>query len=243
MTFKKGLLASGLIFGSMATVILTNSYSPAHAETRFRSNKSNDEPSSWYLTVGSGLITANEADSTWKETGFTDISTSFDYDTAFTGIVGIGYDFGSIRTEATYGYASMTTNSLSFAADGTKVSAPLATTMQNHSFNVGSFFDVTTSNKVSPYVGARLGVVSSTLDALSVTVDGTSVSTNEDSVSAFTYELLGGLSYQASDKTDLFVEAGWLGIANREFDLGSSNTIDMDGTGVFTTKIGFRYRM
>ena len=57
MSFRTKLLIAGLALGSIATPVLA----------------SGDEPSSWYMTVGSDFESVGDTDITSKETGFNDV--------------------------------------------------------------------------------------------------------------------------------------------------------------------------
>jgi len=240
MSFRKSLLTTGAVLSSLVAPSLVDAFSPARADKA---------PSNWYFTVGSGFVAIEDADITTKETGYTDVDGELKYDPGFAGNIGVGYDFGDFRLEATYGYSSLTTESVKLMEGGVTINSPLSTNLKNHSFNVGGFYDINTGDDsdISPYLGARAGFVSSTLRDIKAEVDvdgtGVSVSTDEDTDKAFTYELLGGLSLNVSERADVFIEAGWLGVADRSFDVGNNATIDVDAGGGWTSKIGFRYRM
>ena len=232
MSFRTKLLIAGLALGSIATPVLA----------------SGDEPSSWYMTVGSGFESVGDTDITSKETGFNDVDGEIKYDPGFSGNLGVGYDFGNWRVEGTYGYSSFTTESIKLMEGGVTLNSPLSTNVTSHSFKVAGFYDINTGedSKFSPYLGARAGLVKSNLDGItaSVDVDGTAVSVNtdDDSDTAFTYEFVAGMSKSVSDEADLFVETGWVGINDRSYDLGDNATLDFDSQGSWKTQIGFRHR-
>jgi len=232
MSFRTKLLTAGLALCSIATPVLASA----------------DEPSSWYMTVGSGFESVGDTDITSKETGFNDVDGEIKYDPGFSGNLGVGYDFGNWRVEGTYGYSSFTTESIKLMEGGVTLNSPLSTNVTSHSFKVAGFYDINTGedSKFSPYLGARAGLVKSNLDGItaSVDVDGTAVSVNtdDDSDTAFTYEFVAGMSKSVSDEADLFVETGWVGIEDRNYDLGNNATLDFDSQGSWKTQIGFRHR-
>ena len=42
---------------------------------------------------------------------------------------------------------------------------------------------------------------------------------------------------------DLFIETGWVGVEDRNFDLGNNAKLEMDSQGSWKTQIGFRHRL
>ena len=139
MSFRTKLLIAGLALGSIATPVLA----------------SGDEPSSWYMTVGSGFESVGDTDITSKETGFNDVDGEIKYDPGFSGNLGVGYDFGNWRVEGTYGYSSFTTESIKLMEGGVTLTSPLSTNVTSHSFKVAGFYDINTGedSKFSPYLG------------------------------------------------------------------------------------------
>ena len=145
------------------------------------------------------------------------------FDPGFSGEIGVGYDFGNIRTDFTYN--STTT--------------PLAVTtgvdVQVNSFLLSAAYDWRADKKWQPYVG--LGVGSSTIDInLATTVGGTSITAGDDNIATAKLKL--GVNYEASKDMDVYGELWGQGFD--DFTIGLIQFSDVSVSGV---SLGFRVKL
>ncbi len=146
------------------------------------------------------------------------------FDPGFSGEIGIGYDFGSLRTELTYG--STTTPLADNSAD---VDVDIT------SFLVSAAYDWRADKKWQPYIG--LGIGASTIDInLAATVGGTSVTAGDDNISTAKFKL--GVNYEASEDVDVYVESWGQGFD--DFTIGLIEFTDVTVSGV---SLGFRVKL
>ena len=145
------------------------------------------------------------------------------FDPGFSGEFGIGYDFGSIRTDVTY-------NSTTTPLAGTT-----GVDVQVNSFLVSAAYDWRAEKKWQPYVG--LGVGSSTIDInLAATVGGTSITAGDDNIATAKLKL--GVNYEASEDMDIYGELWGQGFD--DFTIGLVTFTDVSVSGV---SLGFRLKL
>jgi opacity protein-like surface antigen len=145
------------------------------------------------------------------------------FDPGFSGEIGVGYDFGNIRTEFTY---NSTTSSLT-DVDGLDVSSK--------SFLLSAAYDWRADKKWQPYVG--LGIGSSTIDInIAANIGGTAVTAGDDNISTAKFKV--GVNYEADENMDLYGE--FWGQAYDDFTIGLIQFTDITTSGV---SLGIRVRL
>ena len=145
------------------------------------------------------------------------------FDPGFSGEIGVGYDFGNIRTELTY---NSTTSSLT-GVDGLEVSS--------QSVLLSAAYDWRADKKWQPYVG--LGIGSSTIDInIAANIGGTAVTAGDDNISTAKFKV--GVNYEADENMDLYGE--FWGQAYDDFTIGLIQFTDITTSGV---SLGIRVRL
>ena len=145
------------------------------------------------------------------------------FDPGFSGEIGVGYDFGNIRTDFTY-------NSTTTPLAGTT-----GVDVQVNSFLLSAAYDWRADKKWQPYVG--LGVGSSTIDInLATTVGGTSITAGDDNIATAKLKL--GVNYEASKDMDVYGELWGQGFD--DFTIGLIQFSDVSVSGV---SLGFRVKL
>lgn len=201
----------------------------------------------WYATLGSGFV-APQSPSLSYSSGGVNYTGSINQNTAYSGEIGGGYDFGPVRAEFTYAYTPISSSQWNVSANGSSGSAPVATSYNLSSFLFSGFYDIKTKSKFTPYIGGGIGPGVAAVPAVSYTINGTSYSTNATSQAVFAYQAKAGVSFAASKESDLFVEAGYIGASGTTFNItsaavpGVTAPVSIGGNGGFIAKIGFRYR-
>ena len=145
------------------------------------------------------------------------------FDPGFSGEVGVGYDFGDIRTEFTY---NSTTSSL-VQVDGVDV--------ESSSFLVSAAYDWRADKKWQPYIG--LGIGASTVDInLAANIGGTAVTAGDDNISTAKFKV--GVNYEAAENMDVYGE--FWGQAFDDFTIGLIQFTDITTSGV---SLGIRVKL
>ena len=146
-----------------------------------------------------------------------------EFDSGFSGEIGVGYDFGSIRTEFSY-------NSTNTPLDGvTNIDVDVK------SFLLSAAYDWRSDKKWQPYIGA--GVGSSTIDLnLGTTVGGTTLTAGDDNIT--TVKLKAGVTYEASEYIDVYGEL-W----SQGFDDFTIGLIQFTDVSVSGASLGLRVKL
>ncbi len=205
-----------------------------------------EEQKSNYVTVGTGMsFTENSDISTTIDSQ--DYNGTAEFTNSFTGDIGVGRDFGSMRGEFTYGYTSTTSDSVTVSSDTVTATAPLAIDYQIHSIQVGVYKDFPSSWKWKPYAGGSVGFAQINFDDTTTTIDGVDYSFGDQQDNALIYQLKLGISWATSESSDLFVEAGYQGYGSSPWSYncpaGSTcSDIYADSFGGVIAKAGFRIR-
>ena len=187
----------------------------------------------WYLTVGAGAA--------WPSSqGFQTRGGSWDFDkvtgdlkygAGFSIDGGIGYDFGAIRTELTYGYTrasldevNINNSNLNFSSSGI---------INKNDVMASLYWDIATGSRFTPYIGGGIGYTN--LSTPSITIDGfRSGSANRG---LFGWQAKVGVSYATTYNTDVYLEGTYAGAGGF-----SSDYIQYDSYNDWGAKLGFRYR-
>jgi opacity protein-like surface antigen len=181
----------------------------------------------WYLTIGAGA--AWPSDMNVRTRNF---DPNFNGDATFGGGFsidgGLGYDFGAIRTELTYGYTRASLNSAQFD----NVDVNTSGIINKNDVMASAYLDIPFGSWV-PYLGGGLGY--SNLSTPSFTFD--EVRTGGGNKGLFGWQAKAGLAYVLTWNTDIYVEGTYAGASGF-----SSNNIRYDSYNDFGAKLGFRYR-
>jgi len=181
----------------------------------------------WYLTIGAGA--AWPSDMNVRTRNF---DPNFNGDATFGGGFsidgGLGYDFGAIRTELTYGYTRASLNSAQFD----NVDVNTSGIINKNDVMASAYLDIPFGSWV-PYLGGGLGY--SNLSTPSFTFD--EVRTGGGNKGLFGWQAKAGVAYVLSWNTDIYVEGTYAGASGF-----SSNNIRYDSYNDFGAKLGFRYR-
>jgi len=162
----------------------------------------------------------------------------------FAGEAGLGYDFGSVRTELTYIYNNSSLNSLDVSVAGVGINAPLSDgNVNSNSVMASVYIDIPTNSRWVPYVGGGLGYSNISWGAYRTNLPsnggliGSTRIQNPGSQGVLGYQGKVGLSYLANKKTDIFVEGVYQGTSN--FTIDTSNADPLSSWGA---RLGARFR-
>lgn len=194
----------------------------------------------WYLTVGAGAIWPSSQGYRYRNTaawqnfsnGAPAPRGSFDYNGGFSVDGGIGYDFGAIRTELTYGYSAPSLETARVSNYGGFTNSIGGKINKNDIF-ASVYWDVLPFSRFTPYIGGGIGYTN--LSTPNVNLLGlNSGSTNEG---LFGWQAKVGVSYALAFNWDVYVEGTYSGATG--FD---TNTVNYSSYNDYGAKLGFRYR-
>ena len=161
-----------------------------------------------------------------------DIATSlgggdFEFDSGFSGEIGIGYDFGKLRTEFTYN----TTNTDLTTVQGTTTDIGVDVS----AWMVSAAYDWRSDKKWQPYISAGIGQSTIEVD-LAQTVGNVAIIVDDDNITAF--KLKTGVNYEATENLDVYGELWGQG-----FDDFTIGTLEFEDCGMTGVSLGLRYKL
>jgi opacity protein-like surface antigen len=189
----------------------------------------------WYLTVGAGAVWpgninywANSAPLSAKSQprGVLEQNAGFSIDG------GIGYDFGAIRTELTYGYSgpnvdSVVSRDLSRSFNG-------GGKIDKNDIMISAYWDVLPFSRFTPYIGGGIGYTYLSFPSFN---GGSYYNPPYHDKGLFGWQAKVGLSYAMAYNWDVYAEGTFSGAGNSHFD--GVNFSSYKDVGA---KLGFRYR-
>ncbi len=192
----------------------------------------------WYLTVGAGAVWPTDQSydvkggPQWNR--FRQLpSGTVTYGGGFSVDGGIGYDFGAIRTELTYGYSAPSLNTLNFENKGNFGNPGLSGKVNKNDILASVYWDVLPFSRFTPYIGGGLGYTN--LSTPNVNVAGVNLGGSNKGL--FGWQAKAGVSYALAYNWDLYAEGTYSGASSFTTDYARFGTYDD-----FGAKLGFRYR-
>ncbi len=194
-----------------------------------------------YFTGNIGTSSFTSAD--WKaEVNGLDHKGDLKFDDGTGWELGLGYDFGRVRTELSYGNSNNEIKSISAKINegtlmGTSVESSASGDLKIKNILINGYLDfpLGEQKKLTPYLGAGIG--GSKLDIDNITVAGEEL--ESASTWLFGYQAKLGLSYLLNNNVNIFGEGIYsafsdLGVAGEKYGLGSNSDINY--------RAGFRLR-
>ena len=191
----------------------------------------------FYLSIGGTQQWVQEAegDTTISSTKYdlkSDIESSFGYDIEF------GKQIENWRLGLSYTHTKPKAENITASTGGVGATASIspkpAFDANSIMFNV--YRDFPKDGKLSPYVGLGLGTTSIELQNYTTTVAGTDVVVTDDGRSLFSWDLKAGVTYDLSERTDLYGEMSYASTA--EFN---EDGINYDGIKTFQLGAGVKF--
>lgn len=165
------------------------------------------------------------------------IDTSLKLNGGFTGELALGYKFKQARAEVAVGYGNYGVNSQTFSSSrygsfsaSSDGSMSLTTVMMNGYYDFPITNKDGTRSRWSPYIGAGIGYANLNLPSCS-----SNGCFSGGSTGGFAYQGNVGLSYRVSDRSQAFVETGYLGSTS-----GSIDDVSFGGFSSWRVFIGWR---
>jgi opacity protein-like surface antigen len=198
------------------------------------------ETNGFYATLGVGATWpqgVSVTDTLLNQTAGTTVNGTFNTGGGFAGDVGVGYDFGQIRTELTYAYTNSTLNSITATAFGLSGTAGVSGTANTNSVLLSAYWDIPTKSRWVPYIGGGLGYTNLGVSNITGSVLGYNYTLNGGNQGLFGYQAKAGVSYLTGPTTDVYVEGTYQGATG--FSVGTTSYGSLNSWGA---KVGFRYR-
>ncbi|WP_136798794.1 outer membrane protein [Desulfosediminicola ganghwensis] len=188
------------------------------------------------LYVSGHLGAAFADDSDWDLPAGVPFSYVIGYDTGWSGLAAVGYEFEKIRLEAEIGYQNNGLDSLNVVAfgdgsDGPDVpdgSIPLTGDLNLLTMMVNGYYSFDNSSKFTPYISAGFGFAYVELkDLYAETMDEDQSKLNfYDTV--FAYQFGAGVEYGISEQLFLDLRYRYFATSDIALDFGRSDTVDME---------------
>ena len=193
----------------------------------------------WYLTVGAGAVwplsqslnLSNTADWAAISGGAPTPLGSVTANGGFSVDGGIGYDFGAIRTELTYGYSAPSFKSLNIT--NYNFSTSVGGKINKNDILLSAYWDILPFSRFTPYIGGGIGYTN--LSTPNVSIAGFNAGSANKGL--FGWQAKAGVSYALSYKWDVYLEGTYSGASG--FSTPGLNWGSYDDFGA---KLGFRYR-
>ena len=187
--------------------------------------KNSKNENNFYVSSGFGFL----GDSFLTDSCNGNCSTTFSdtpIDGSWSGEIGVGYNFNeNFRGEISYSASVMRDNTTYSGGGYTGLDW-----VDNHSIFVSSYYDFLNKSRFTPYLG--IGIGPSLIDT-----DQTFAHANKNTDITFGYQGKFGVTYEAFDSTDLFLEGVYQ--ATKSFRLHSKQ---IDPLEMFSTRLGVRYK-
>ncbi len=197
-----------------------------------------DDGKGFYAVLGIGV--EDKKDTDWD----TNISSTAyggeaHFDTGWVGDVGVGYDLGGVRLEASYVKSDENFGDCTDEKQSASVECAGALKSEALMGNVYLDIPIGIDNKLEAYVGAGAGVTK--LKPVEINIAGTDYYPGDEK--ALTYQLKMGLSYLLTEKGDVFLEGVYKRIDASSFDTDIADVvIDVDPLASWSLRGGARLR-
>ena len=179
----------------------------------------------FYISSGFGFL----GDSLFTDSCNGNCSSTFSdtpIDGSWSGEIGVGYNFNeNFRGEISYS-ASVMRDNTTYSGGGYMG----LDWVDNHSIFVSSYYDFSNKSRFTPYLG--IGIGPSLIDT-----DQPFAHSNKNTDITFGYQGKFGVTYEAFDSTDLFLEGVYQ--ATKSFKLHNQQ---IDPLEMFSTRLGVRYK-
>ena len=190
----------------------------------------------WYIGIGAGAVWPSDQSWDSRIDGF-DPSGDIEFGGGFSGDFAVGYDFGAIRTELSYGYSNPSINDITLNdcdRDGDRCDFGASGSVNKNDIFLSAYWDMIQDSRWTPYIGGGVGVT--WLGSPRVTV-GDRIRSDSESHAVFGWQAKLGVSYALSYNWDIYTEGTYSGASGFEADY-----VDFGSYNDFGAKLGFRYR-
>jgi opacity protein-like surface antigen len=182
----------------------------------------------WYLTIGAGA--AWPSDMNVRTRNFDpNENGDLSFGGGFSGDAGLGYDFGALRAELTYGYTRASVDEIS--ASGFDINS--SGIINKNDVMASLYWDIL-PGRWTPYLGGGVGYTNLSTPSVNF---GNGLRSSSENQGLFGWQGKVGVSYAMSTNWDVYVEGTYSGAEGF-----SSDNVRFDSYNDFGAKLGFRYR-
>ena len=230
------MLTAGFALASFSTPVLADVYSSAEED----GNKKG-----FYASLSYAITTPDDIEGNIDNDDWENVNAVFDTEGGGGIEVGLGYDFGNIRTDVTYSQTSYEVNSVSGTKGSNSMSATSITGDKDADVSTllfNAYWDFENNSRFTPYVGGGIGTSQIEAANFTATYNGQTESFTAQERDSFVWKGALGLAYELSNNLNLFAEGNYTEIS--EFhSLGGSDTIhiEYDSVNAWGGTVGLRY--
>jgi opacity protein-like surface antigen len=192
----------------------------------------------WYLTVGAGAawplnqqFRGIHDSSLWSGLRRNPHG-ELEFNGGFSVDGGLGYDFGALRAELTYGYSAPSLDSYFMRYNPDKTYSASGKINKNDVF-ASLYWDIIPFGRFTPYIGAGIGYTN--LGSPNFKVAG--INTGSSNIGLFGWQAKAGLSYALAYNWDVYAEGTYSGATD-----SFAEDVKFGNWDDFGAKLGFRYR-
>jgi len=199
-----------------------------------------EQSTGWYVGIGLGAAWPSELGVRTRNLdnqGFDNVNGDVSFGGGFSGDLAVGYDFGAIRTELSYGYTRGSVNDVSVSDNGNDFNIGSSGIINKNDIFASAYWDISTGSRWTPYLGGGIGYTNLSTPRIRLSGNGNSVSTGSDNQGLFGWQAKLGVSYGVSNNADVYVEGTYSGASGFDGD-----NLRYDSYNDFGAKLGFRYR-
>ena len=199
----------------------------------------------WYGTLALGTMKPQDQTAYVLTHYGYDIHGSIQRKTGFSGEAGIGYDFGDIRAEVTYGYSRNDLISSQASAMGiNEKTAGLSGTTTTQRILANLYWDIKTKSKFTPYAGGGIGYGAVRQSATTFQMAyGTGYGQGNTS-DVLAYQGKIGIGYMTMPNLEVFLEGVYQGNAGYNGQSGFTPNPSSNGnSNAWGANLGFRYKL
>jgi opacity protein-like surface antigen len=199
----------------------------------------------WYGTLALGAVKPQDQSAHVLTHYGYEIFGSIQRQTGFSGEVGIGYDFGDIRAEATYGYTRNELISAQASAMGiNEKTGGLSGTTTTQKFLANVYWDIKTKSRFTPYIGGGIGYGAAHQSATTFQMAYGTGYGKADTSDVLAYQGKIGIGYMTTSNLEVFLEGVYQGNTGYYGESGfTPNPSSNSNSNAWGANLGFRYRL
>jgi opacity protein-like surface antigen len=224
------------------------------ADTKPSTNQTNRkvlvQRTGWYGTLALGAVKPQDQSAHVLTHYGYEINGSIQRQTGFSGEVGIGYDFGDIRAEVTYGYTRNDLISAQASAMGIdEKTAGLSGTTTTQKILANLYWDIKTKSKFTPYIGGGIGYgavhqSATTFQMASLVHQSGTGYGQADTSDVLAYQGKIGIGYMTTPNLEIFLEGVYQGNTGYYGESGFTPNPGSNGnSNAWGANLGFRYKL
>tara|TARA_Y100001968_G_scaffold189336_1_gene173541 strand:- start:634 stop:1356 length:723 start_codon:yes stop_codon:yes gene_type:complete len=234
--FRKALLTAGFALASLSTPVLADVYSSSDEE---------ESAKGFYASLSYSITSPEDLEGNIDNDDWENVKAKFGTDDGGGIQVGLGYDFGNIRTDVTYSQTSYDITSVEGTKAANSMTATSITGDQDADVTTllfNAYWDFENDSKFTPYLGGGVGSADIEAANFTATYNGQTQTFDAQERDSFVWKGVLGLAYEVTNNVNIFAEGTYTEIS-QFVSLGSSDTIhiEYDQVTAWGATAGLRY--